>query len=260
MSEGRRQRVVIVGISSFLGRSVAEALAAREGLHVSGVYRTWRPELDGLAARFGGESGATLTLEQADATAPAERRRFLDNLSPHADEDLVLLYCSGQWASGRVSDLTDEAIESVTAVGLRAPIAVTSQLLALRREAAGATRVIIVTGLGGDKAGVRYNALYSAVTSGLYSFIRAVGMELAGTRDSCFGVALGLMDKGQPYIHDLCARLVTRRPTPVSEVVEFLTAQMRCEGTALNGSIVELSGGMFNYQEVARLLTEGFEQ
>lgn len=257
MKEARRQRVVIVGISSFLGRAVAESLAGREGLHVSGVYRSWRPELESLAAHFAAGSASTLTLEQADVTDPGARRRFLDGLSSHGEDDLVLLYCSGQWNSGRVAGLNDETIESVMAVGLIAPIAVTSQLLAVRSGARGATRIIIVTGLGGEKSGVRYNALYSAVTSGVYSFIRAVGMELAGTQDSCFGVALGLLDKGQPYIHELCSRLVTRRPTPLSEIVEFLTEHMRCEGTALNGSVVELSGGMFNYQEVARLLTEG---
>jgi NAD(P)-dependent dehydrogenase (short-subunit alcohol dehydrogenase family) len=255
----RRKVVVIAGISSTLGRAVADALAGQEGVRVIGGYRRWREELATTAARF--DSGAaTLKLSQVNVTDPESRRGFLGELSLFSDEDLVFLYCCGRWSSGRVAELTEEEIETVTSVGLIAPVAMTAQLLNLRRCVPGRTRVIIITGLGGEKSGVRYNALYSCVTSGLYSFIRAVGMELAGSSDSCCGIALGLFDKGQPYINDLCARLVIRAPTPLAEIVSFLLPHLNCEGTALNGSLVELSGGLFNYQEAAKLLTDGFAQ
>lgn len=244
-----RTTIVIAGISSALGRGMAEALAGRDDLNLIGLYRRMSPELERVAK--------AVTLREFDLTDESAVSRAIGDLSSYSEDDLVFVYCCGKWSSGPVAELTSTEINTVMTLGLIAPISMTSQLLAMRRGATGRTRIILVTGLGGEKTGVRYNALYSAVTSGIYSFVRAAGMELAGSKDSCFGVALGLFDKGQPYIHDLCSRLVTRVPTPLPEIVDFLTAQLNCEGTALNGSVVELSGGLFNYQDVARLLTEG---
>lgn len=259
MSAAGTKTLLIAGISSTLGRAVAESVAGQEGLRVVGGYRRWRPELERTVELFR-VGPAELTLREVDVTNPASCAAFVETASSFPDEDLVVLYCCGKWSSGPVAALTAEEVARVVGVGLTAPINLTARLLAARRGAGGRTRIIIVTGLGGEKTGVRYNALYSAATSGLYSFIRGVGMEVAGSGNSCFGVALGLFDKGQPYIRDLCKRLVTREPTPLSEILDFLLPQLGCEGTALNGSIVELAGGMFNYQEVSRLLEEEFAQ
>lgn len=257
MSAARPRTLLIAGISSALGLAVAESVAVQEGLRVVGGYRRWRPELERTAELFRG-GPAELALCEADVTDPASAARLVDAASSRPEEDFVFLYCCGKWSSGPAADLTDAEVANVVGIGLTAPINLTSRVLAARRGAGGRTRLVIVTGLGGEKAGVRYNALYSAVTSGLYSFVRAVGMELAGSGNSCFGVALGLFDKGQPYIRDLCRRLVTREPTPLGEIVEFIVPLLGCEGTALNGGVVELAGGLFNYQEVSRLLEEEF--
>ena len=57
-------------------------------------------------------------------------------------------------------------------------------------------------------------------------------------------------------MHELCRSLITRKPSSIDAVARFIGAQLHDGDIAINGGIFELSGGMANYQDVARWLTD----
>jgi hypothetical protein len=64
------------------------------------------------------------------------------------------------------------------------------------------------------------------------------------------------MDKGQPYIADLCATLVTKRPTPLLEVARFLRFCVTSPCNSFNGSVLSMSAGLNDYQGVHRFMEQ----
>lgn len=246
--------VSIVGLSSLLGTAVADALLAEPSVRVLGTCRTGAGRVEDLRARHGDR----LDLRAVDVLEAGDRDRLLDEIAAAAPEgDLTLLYCCGKWVCGPIADLDPATMREALEIGLAAPMALVSGLVRRRRAALSGLRIVIVTGLGGEKAGVAYNAVFGAVTGAVYNFVRGVAMELAGTGAVCMAVAPGLFDKGQPYIHELCAGLVTGRPTPVGEVAGWVADQILRGPPALNGAVVEIGGGLFNYQDAARILAGG---
>jgi NAD(P)-dependent dehydrogenase (short-subunit alcohol dehydrogenase family) len=253
MAEGHL--VSIVGLSSMLGTAVADALLAEPSVRVLGTCRAGHGRVEELRARH---RDGRLAVRALDVLRADDRDGLLDEIVDAAPEGrLTLLYCCGRWVCGPVADVDPAAMRDAVEIGLMAPMALASGLVRRRRASLAGLRIVIVTGLGGEKAGVAYNAVYGAVTGALYNFVRGVAMELAGTGAVCMAVAPGLFDKGQPYIHDLCSRLVTGRPTPVGEVAGYVADQILRGPPALNGAVVEIGGGMFNYQDAARILAGG---
>lgn len=246
-------RLVIFGVSSQLGMRVARR-ALVDGVAVAGTYRTPSPKLDALAAEAGRGPGALelsrLDVSDPDATAAYCRSavRLVEDGGP-----LGVVYSCGAWRWGAVRSVEAGVLDECLAVGLRGPFVVTSELL---RHCPGPSRMVIVTGLGGERSAVARNAIYSICTNGVYSLVRAVGMEAAGTPFVCTGVALGLYDKGQDGIDELCANLNIGRPGDLDEAASFIVRVLDEPGTALNGAVVELGHGLSSYFEMLRVLSK----
>lgn len=249
-----RSRLIIAGLSSYLGCHFIERVLTRSDWQIAGLYHLRRPETDAvIASCLRAGSGQDWFLS-CDFSREPETYPSLDSLMPSSSQALTFIYMCGAWYHGSVLEHRAEDVSRVLHVGLIAPIHCCSEVFKLRARASAATRCVIVTGLGGERAGVRYSSLYGSATGGIYNFVRGAGMELAGTNMSCVGLALGLFDKGQPYIHALCSQLVTRKPTPLDDVLHALEDIALSHRTGVNGSVVEVSGGMMNYQRTAEIL------
>ncbi len=252
-------RLVIAGLSSYLGRQFIDLVLDKPVWEIGGFYRTYTNEMGALIRRCVATGSDPDWFIECDLSREPETFAQFDILMPVDSVPLTFVYMCGAWHHGPVTLHTAEDVSKVINIGLKSPIYYCSQIFRMRKNATAATRCVIVTGLGGERAGVRYSSLYGSATGGIYNYIRATGMELAGTNMSCVGLALGLFDKGQPYIHSLCEHLVIRRPTPLGDVLEVLSAVGLSYRSGYNGSVVEVGGGLMNYQDVAVLLTEKAE-
>lgn len=249
-----KPRLIIAGLSSYLARHFIEHVLTAADWQISGLYHTPRPETQRLIAacvRAGSEKQWFLPCDFS--RSPSDYPAF-EPLMPAPEAALTFIYMCGAWHHGSVLEHRAEDVSRTLHIGLIAPVYSCSRVFELRASAPAATRCVIVTGLGGERAGVRYSSLYGSATGGIYNFVRGAGMELAGTQMSCVGLALGLFDKGQPYIHALCRQLVTGKPTPLGDVLHALEDIALSHRTGVNGSIVEVAGGMLNYQRTAEIL------
>lgn len=244
--------VAIVGVSSELGLHLA-SLLADDGVAVVGSFRRWQAGLDRLTRLFR-QRGVPLELHRLDVREVAALTAFVDTLAASAAErgsSLALTYLCGQWAHGPLSSHPPAAIDAMLEVGLRAPCLLAARLLARWQ---GVARVVLVTSLGGEKSSIAHNSLAAVCANGLYSLTRSLGMELAGCGSSCVTLALGFFDKGQPYIDDIAPYLSIGRPPSIARAAETLRYLLLEADPLLNGSVIELAGGLFNYRDVIDFL------
>jgi hypothetical protein len=71
---------------------------------------------------------------------------------------------------------------------------------------------------------------------------------------SCIGIGIGLFDKGQSYIGELCQTLSIRKPTAMEDIASFVVAEICAARPTFNGSIVEFTSGLSNYERAIEFL------
>ena len=174
---------LVTGATGGLGSAIASALRQRGAeLIVSGRRAS---ELDALAASLQAETAV------ADLAVRAEVER-LGTLALEAGVD-VLVANAALPASGLLLDLTDEQIDRMLDVNLRAPIML-AHALAPALVARGRGHLVFVSSLSG-KAASRASSLYSATKFGLRGFALALRHDLAP-----HGVGVSLVAPG--FIRD----------------------------------------------------------
>jgi uncharacterized protein len=174
---------LVTGATGGLGSAIASALRERGAeLIVSGRRAT---ELDSLAASLQARTAI------ADLAVREEVER-LGTLALEAGVD-VLVANAALPASGLLPDLTDEQIDRMLDVNLRAPIML-AHALAPAMVARGRGHLVFVSSLSG-KAASRASSLYSATKFGLRGFALALRQDLAP-----HGVGVSLVAPG--FIRD----------------------------------------------------------
>jgi NAD(P)-dependent dehydrogenase (short-subunit alcohol dehydrogenase family) len=249
--------LTVAGASSKVAVSLLRSLSAA-GIEGLGLHRSQSPELLD-AARAWHQDRSPLKLVSWDASASdgvSSALAHLDDALQRHDE-LVFVYACGAWWSGDIASITSEPLERLMQVHFAAPALLLSDIA--RRVRAGKLRqvkLIVLTGLTGSNRGAAFNSIYGATVSALQHFVRSLAAELAGSEHCAFCIELGLMDKGQPYIHQLCSTLVTKRPTPLLEVSKFLQFCVTSPCNSFNGSVLSMTGGLCDYQDVHRFLEQ----
>lgn len=241
--------VVIYGISSFLGFSISQRLSENKNVNIIGVYRNKNQYVEKLANNYSVIKLSSMDLMTNKIVAGDVISDEVDNY-----ERITVLYCCGMWNHSSVYDLNQYQIDQVTRIGFRAPIEAMASYFSYLDKHNKNWQFINITGLAGEKGAVRYNGLYNATTTALCNFVRSAAMEISGSGRSVCVFSIGLFDKGQKYINDLCSQLVIGRPLDLDNVVAPICQQIVSPNYALNGAVVELSDGLFNYQEAVRLM------
>jgi uncharacterized protein len=174
---------LVTGATGGLGSAIASALRDRGAdLIVSGRRAD---KLESRAAALGARPAV------ADLTVREEVQR-LGALALEAGVDLLVANAALP-ASGLVSDLTDQQIDRMLDVNLRAPIML-AHALAPALIARGRGHLVFVSSLSG-KAAAPASSLYSATKFGLRGFALALRQDLAP-----HGVGVSLVSPG--FIRD----------------------------------------------------------
>jgi uncharacterized protein len=159
--------ILLTGATGGLGRAIAAAFAARGArLVLSGR----RPEvLEELAS-----SVPDAVIAPADLTDPASLRALAD---AHPDIDVVVAN-AGMPGSGRLESFSEDEIDRVLDVNLRAPV-ILARLYVPRMRERGSGHVVLMSSIGG-RAAVAGGALYSATKFGLRGFAQGLRADLRG--------------------------------------------------------------------------------
>jgi short-subunit dehydrogenase len=157
--------VLVTGASGGIGQAIARGAAGR-GANV--VLSARRVEvLEPLAAEIGGRViGCDLS-----------RREDVERLASEAGTVDVLIANAALPASGELTELTQEQIDRMLEVNLRAPIAL-ARALAPEMVARGRGHLVFISSLAG-KAASASSSIYSATKFGLRGFAHGLRADLA---------------------------------------------------------------------------------
>jgi short-subunit dehydrogenase len=154
-------RVLLTGATGGIGAAIARAFA---GHGADLVLSGRRGEvLEPLAAEVGGRA----------VVADLASREDLDRLLAEAGEVDVLVANAGNPASGALTELSQEQIDRMLEVNLRAPIAL-ARGLAPQMMSRGTGQMVFISSLAG-KAAAPSSSIYSATKFGLRGF--ALGLR-----------------------------------------------------------------------------------
>ena len=174
--------ILLTGATGGLGHAIAAAFAARGArLVLSGR----RPEvLEALAASF-----PDAVVAPADLTDPASVRALGE---AHPDVDVVVANAAMP-GSGALESFSEEQIDRVLDVNLRAPIMLSRLYVPRMRERASG-HLVFMSSLSG-RAPVAGGSLYAATKFGLRGFGASLRADLRGT-----GVGVSIVSPG--FVHD----------------------------------------------------------
>jgi uncharacterized protein len=154
-------KVLVTGATGGIGQAIARAFAARgASLIVTGRKAD---VLEPLATELGGQA---LALDLA-------RRADVEQMAAAAADATVLVANAALPASGELTELTQQQIDTMIEVNLRAPIAL-ARALAPGMVARGSGHMVFVSSLSG-KAASPASSIYSATKFGLRGF--ALGLR-----------------------------------------------------------------------------------
>jgi len=157
--------VLLTGASGGIGQAIARAVAGRGATVVLSARRV--EVLEPLAAELGGRVIA----------CDLARRDEVQRLAAEAGEVDVLIANAALPASGELTELTQEQIDRMLEVNLRAPIAL-ARALAPAMVARGAGHMVFISSLAG-KAASPASSIYSATKFGLRGFALGLRADLA---------------------------------------------------------------------------------
>jgi short-subunit dehydrogenase len=174
--------ILLTGATGGLGHALASAFAARGSrLVLSGR----RPEvLESLATSL-----PDAVVAAADLTDPASVRALAE---AHPDVDVVVANAAMP-GSGRLDSFSEEEIDRVLDVNLRAPVILSRLYVPAMRER-GSGHLVFMSSLSG-RAPVAGGAIYAATKFGLRGFGASLRADLRGT-----GVGVSIVSPG--FVHD----------------------------------------------------------
>jgi short-subunit dehydrogenase len=160
-------RVLLTGATGGLGYSIARAL------HAAGAILTLTGRrADALGPLAKELSAATIV---ADLASAADVHRVMDE----AGRVDILVANAALPGSGYVLDYTEEEIDTVLDVNLRAPI-IMARHAALQMREQGVGQIVLIGSLS-SKAASEQSAMYNATKFGLRGFAHGLRQDLHGT-------------------------------------------------------------------------------
>jgi short-subunit dehydrogenase len=211
-------RVLLTGATGGIGHAIARALAGR-GAHL--VLTGRRTDvLEPLATEL---SGTAMAVDLSDAAAAAK-------LAQDAGDIDILVANAGLPGNGNLDTFTEEQVDRVLDVNLRAPIELT-RALAPAMVARGRGHLVFVSSLSG-KAAAPGSSLYNATKFGLRGFGLAMRAELRGTGVGVTNINPGFIRDAGMFADSgvkLPPGVGTKTPEQVADAVVDAIAHNRAE-------------------------------
>jgi NAD(P)-dependent dehydrogenase (short-subunit alcohol dehydrogenase family) len=211
VNSGRRQRVLVTGAGSGIGRAVALRLA-EAGYEVIATVRD--PERATALSDAARSAGRSVVYHHLELSRLDEVRRFAREVLDQGGVDVVVNN-AGAGVFGAVEEVDAEATAWQFAVNVFGPLELTRALLPALRARHG--RVIFVGSLAGRIA-LPFQAHYSATKAAIAAMSDALRMELAP-----FGVTVTCIEPG-----DFATGFTDARRVVAPEASPYRAPRERC--------------------------------
>jgi uncharacterized protein len=231
---------LLTGATGGIGGATARALAAR-GVHLLLSARR-EAELSQLAE----DLGARTVVSDLSVATDVEH---LAAVARDADVD-VLIANAAHPATGTLSALSQEQVDQILAVNLRAPIAL-ARILAPPMVARGRGHLVFISSLSGKSAQPE-SSMYSATKFGLRGFGLALREDLRGTGVGVSVIAPGFIREAGMFARtgvSLPPGVGTRSPEDVAAAVVRAIEHNRAEvdvaplGLRLGAAVASVAPG-----------------
>ncbi|MDQ3710344.1 MAG: 3-oxoacyl-ACP reductase FabG [Actinomycetota bacterium] len=241
MSREPSRWALVTGASKGIGAATAEALAA-QGRN--------------LIVHYGGDrAGAEAVARRCDEArvetrvVGADLRESVEPLTAAIDEVggvSVLVNNAGVAADGLAMSMTDDAFGMVLQVNLAAAFSLCRTALRgmLRTRSGRIVNLTSVVGLHGNAG----QANYAASKAGLVGMTKALAREVGKRNITVNAVAPGFIETGMTAAidsDDFLARIPAGRLGTAAEVASVVAFLCSDEARYVNGSVVQVDGGLF---------------
>ncbi len=241
------QTALVTGSTSGIGHGIASALAA-EGAH---VVVTGRDEARGAAVvKAIRAAGGQADFIQADLSTAEAARSLAETatkaLGGHLD---ILVNNAGIYPVGPTADVTDETLEALLAVNIRAPHALVG-VIAPAMAARGHGSIINIGSWMGS-LGIGYSALYGATKVALEQMSRSWAAEYGHSGVRVNSVAPGAtLTEGNEAAKEVLEQMTAPTPagrigTPddIGKAVVFLASD---DASFIHAATLAVDGGILN--------------
>lgn len=241
------RRALVTGSTGGIGAAIAHALAA-EGAHVivsgRGAERG-AAVVDAIRAK-----GGQAAFVQADL---ASGKEAIDALVFQATDlaggpiDLLVNNAAQLVAGQSMLDASEEQIDQVLDVNIKAPLLLTAAVVPEMIDAGGG--VIVNVGSINGLIGMSVAALYGASKAGLHSLTKSFAAELAskGIRVNTVAPGPTMTDENASFhesLRELTAGLPDGRPGTAAEVAAAVVFLASDDAAHIHGSTLSVDGGM----------------
>ena len=239
---------LVTGSTSGIGRGIALALAA-EGAHVVVSGRDAARGDDAVKAIRAAGGRADFVLADIGASAAAAR-----GLAEEATEVLggridILVNNAGIYPVGPTADVTDETLEALLAVNIRAPHALVAVIAPAMAARGGGSIVNIGSWMG--SLGIGFSALYGATKVALEQMSRSWAAEYGHSGVRVNSVAPGaVLTEGNESSKDVLEQMTAPTPagrvgTPadIANAVVFLASD---DASFIHAATLAVDGGILN--------------
>ena len=235
------KNVLVIGASGDIGFAIAERLA-EEGYQLILHYHTNRSGVEALREKVSRES--ILAVIQADLCKENDIRMFLTQLVFPVD---MIVYVSGRAHFGLFQDTSEEIMNDMLTLHVKAPWLITKHLLPHMVQSQSG-KIIFITSIWGD-VGASNEVIYSSVKGAQNSFVKALAKEVAPSGISVNAISPGYVDTkmnshlNEEEKHAILSDIPMNRagsPTDVAHVVSFLLDH---RSNYIQGEIIHLTGG-----------------
>ncbi len=183
-----RQTALVTGASRGIGLAIAVALS-QAGYRVARVARSGKGLADTRDLLANPDDCMAVATDLRDASAPA---RVLAEVTATLGAPLVLVNNAGTAPSDRFENTTDQVLDEVLDLHIKAPFRLLRGALPGMREMGQGCMVQIASTAG--LKGFPFTAAYSAAKHGMVGLTRALAAELAPSRVRVYAVCAGFVD------------------------------------------------------------------
>lgn len=236
-----RETVLIVGASGDIGQAIAKQLADL-GYQLILHYHRNVKALGELKEQI--HHDLIVAEVQADLTKTSEIKRFLKMINFSIEK---LVFASGIQHFGLFQDTTEQTMDQMLTLHVKAPWLITKQLLPqmIRRRKG---KIVLITSIWGT-FGASYEVIYSTLKGAQNSFVKSLAKEVAPSGISVNAVSPGFIEtKMNDHLDDMEKKAIIsdipmNRAGTVTDIANTVCFLLDEKSSYIQGEIINVTGG-----------------
>lgn len=235
------KNVLVVGSSGDIGIKIAEQLI-KDDYQVILHYNKNKEVIEKFISKVSQEN--ILSIVQADLSDKNGIKEFIKQLVFSID---AVIFASGKAYFGLFQDMTEEMMDKMMTLHVKAPWMITKYLLPhMVKNKSG--KVIFITSIWGSD-GASNEVIYSSVKGAQNSFVKSLAKEVAPSGIRVNAVSPGFINTkmnnllSQEEMSDVISGIPIGRPGLPEEVAQVVSFLMSEKSSYIQGEIINVTGG-----------------